>query len=75
MNPSFPPTAFFTLLVAAEKAFAVLPVQALVQAVVFVVVPEEGVAHGHHGSRGATHVERRVALNGMTEKKELQRRN
>lgn len=58
MDPSFLPAAFFTLLVAAEEALAVLSVQALIQAVVVVVVPKEGVAHGHHGPRVATHVER-----------------
>ena len=58
VDPPFPPAAFFTLLVAAEEALTVLPVQALVQAVVVVVVPEEGVAHGHHGPGVATHVER-----------------
>lgn len=58
VDPSLLPAAFFTLLVAAEEALAVFPVQALVQAVVIVVVPEQGVAHGHHGPRGVTHVER-----------------
>lgn len=57
VDPSFLPATLFTLLVAAEEARAVFPVQALVQAVVFVVVPEEGVAHGHHGPRGVSHVE------------------
>lgn len=57
VDPSFLPAAFFTLLVAAEEACAVFPVQALVQAVVFVVVPEQGVAHRHHGPRGVSHAE------------------
>lgn len=58
VDASFLPAAFFTLLVAAEEACAVFPVQALVHAVVFVVLPEQGVAHGHHGPRGVGHVER-----------------
>lgn len=58
VDPSFLPAAFFTLLVTAEEALAVFPVQTLVQAVVIVVVPEQGVAHGHHGPRGVTHVKR-----------------
>lgn len=58
VDPSFLPAAFFTLLVAAEEARTVFTVQALVQAVVFIVVPEQGVAHGHHGTWGVTHVER-----------------
>lgn len=58
MDPSFLPAAFFTLLITAEEALAVFPVQALVQAAVVIVVPEQGVAHGHHGPRGVTHVER-----------------
>jgi len=58
VDPSSPPAAFFTLFVAAEEALAVLPVQALVQAVVVVVVPEQGVAHWHHGPRVAVHIER-----------------
>lgn len=62
VNPSFPPTAFFTLLEATEEALTVFAVQALVQAVVIVVVPEQGVAHGYHGPRGATRVQRRVGL-------------
>lgn len=58
VDPSFLPAAFFTLLVAAEEARAVFAIQALVQAVVFIVVPEQGVAHGHHGTWGVSHVER-----------------
>lgn len=57
VDASFPPAAFFTLLVAAEEALAVFPIQALVQAVVVVVLPEQGVAHGHHGPRCVTHGE------------------
>lgn len=56
VDASFLPAAFFALLVTAEEAGAVLPVQALVQAAVFVVVPEQGVAHGHHGPGGSAHV-------------------
>lgn len=62
VDPAFPPAALFTLLVAAEEALAVFSVQTLVQAVVIVVVPEEGVAHGHHRPRGTTHVEGCVGL-------------
>lgn len=50
-----PPAAFFALLVATEEAGAVFAVQTLVEAVVLVVVPEEGVAHGHHGAWGRSH--------------------
>lgn len=57
VDPSFPPAAFFTLFKAAEEALAVFSVQALVQAVVIIVVPEQRIAHWHHGSRCATHVE------------------
>lgn len=49
MDASFLPATFFTLLVAAEEAFAVLPVQTLINTVVVVVVPEQRVPHGHHG--------------------------
>lgn len=62
VDPTFPPAALFALLVAAEEARAVLPVQALVQAVVLVVVPEQGVAHGHHGPRAVHHAEGGVRL-------------
>lgn len=62
VDPTFPPAALFALLVAAEEARAVLPVQALVQAVVLVVVPEQGVAHGHHGPRAVHHAEGGVCL-------------
>lgn len=62
VDPSLLPAAFFTLLVAAEEALAVLPIQALVQTVIIVVVPKEGVSHGHHSARVATHVERWVGL-------------
>lgn len=62
VDAASPPAAFFTLLVAAEEAGAVFAVQTLVQAVVLVVVPEEGVAHRHHGSGGRSHGERRVGL-------------
>lgn len=68
VDPTFPPAAFFTLLIAAEKACAVFPVQALVQAVVLVIVPEQGVTHGHHGPRGVNHVEGRVRLNVQRKK-------
>lgn len=68
MDPTFPPAAFFTLLVAAKKACAVFPVQAFVQAVVLVVVPEQGVTHGHHGPWGVNHVEGRVRLNVQRKK-------
>lgn len=57
-----PPAAFFTLLVAAEEAGAVFAIQTLVKAVVLIVVPEEGVAHWHHGSRRRSHGKRRVGL-------------
>lgn len=62
VDSSSSPAAFFTLLVTAEEALAVFPVQALVQAAVVVVVPEQGVAHGYHGSWTAGCVERRVGL-------------
>lgn len=62
MDPTFSPAALLALLVAAEEARAVLPVQALVQTVVFVVVPEQGVAHGHHGPWTVHHAEGRVRL-------------
>lgn len=68
VDAALPPAAFFTLLVAAEEAGAVFAVQALVQAVVFVVVPEQGVAHGHHGPRGVGHVEGRVGLGRKRER-------
>lgn len=67
VDPSFPPAAFFTLLIAAEEALAVLPVQALMQAIVIIVMPEQGVAHGHHRPRGGTYVERWVGLKDKTE--------
>lgn len=67
VNPSFPPAALFALFVAAEEALAVFAVQALVQAVVVVVVPEQGVAHRHHGPRGAAHVQRGVGLQRKAE--------
>lgn len=56
------PAAFFTLLVAAEEAGAVFAVQTLIEAVLLIVVPEEGVAHWHHGSWGRSHGERWVGL-------------
>lgn len=62
VNPSFSPAAFFAFLVAAEEASAVFAVQALVQAVVLIVVPEEGVSHGHHRPSDVSHVERWVGL-------------
>lgn len=55
VDPASPPATFFTLLVAAEEAGAVFAIQTLIQAVVLVVVPEEGVAHRHHGSWGQSH--------------------
>lgn len=71
VDPSFLPAAFFTLLVAAEEACAVFTVQALVQAVVFVVVPEQGVAHGHHRLWGVSHVERWVGLSWDDERENV----
>lgn len=62
VDATFPPAALLALLIAAEEACAVLPVQALVQTVVLVVVPEQGVAHGHHGSRGVHHAESGISL-------------
>lgn len=62
MDPTFPPAPLLALLIAAEEACAVLPVQALVQTVVLVVVPEQGVSHGHHGSRAVHHAESGVSL-------------
>lgn len=58
VDSSSSPAAFFTLLITAEEALAVFPVQALVQAAVVIVVPEQGVAHGYHGSGSAACVER-----------------
>lgn len=58
VDPAFPPAAFFTFLVAAEEAGAVLAIQTLVQAAVFIVIPEQGVTHWHHGSWSVSHVER-----------------
>lgn len=58
VDPASPPATFFTLLIAAEEAGAVFSIQALIQAVVLVVIPEEGVAHRHHGSWGQSHGKR-----------------
>lgn len=62
VDPTFPPATFLALLVAAEEACAVLPVQALIQTVVLVVVPEHGVPHGHHGPWTVNHAEGGVRL-------------
>lgn len=67
VNPSFPPAALFALFIAAEEALAIFAVQALVQAVVVIVVPEQGVAHWHHGPRGTAHVQGRVGLQRKAE--------